>query len=151
MKIAFLFVFILAAGFACSAQKFKTIELKPIVKQGGAYLYDLKRVHGGAYGLQIPLQSLDDNEVNRYYKSFRTWKTVGAVFSLIPAVYFISISRSQTFDQNEFWITFGASMAGILATEIVANTRIKKGVDRYNSLVIGVSGQVVGPALTYRF
>jgi hypothetical protein len=42
-------------------------------------------------------------------------------------------------------------MAGILATEIVANKRIKKGVDRYNSLVIGVSGQVVGPALTYRF
>ena len=151
MKVGSLLLLAFLIGFAAYSQKFRIIELKPIVKQGAIYYYDLKRVHGGAYGLQIPLQSLDDNEVNRYYKSFRTWKTVGAVFSLIPAVYFISISRSQTFDQNEFWITFGASMAGILATEIVANTRIKKGVDRYNSLVIGVSGQVVGPALTYRF
>lgn len=54
--------------------KTKTIELKPIHIQGGKYYYNFKKVSGGACGLQIPLESLGDDEINRRYKSFRTMR-----------------------------------------------------------------------------
>ncbi|MFN7261159.1 MAG: hypothetical protein ACK5TU_14760 [Cyclobacteriaceae bacterium] len=151
MKVGSLLLLAFLIGFAAYSQKFRIIELKPIVKQGAIYYYDLKRVHGGAYGLQIPLQSLDDNVVNRYYKSFRGWKNVGAALSVIPGIYLISISSTRAFNGTEFLYVFGGTIVGFLATEIVASSRIKKGVDRYNTLVIGVSGQVIGPSITYKF
>lgn len=151
MKSLFTLVLICFGLLSCTAQKFKTIELKPIVRQGGVYYYDLKRVHGGAYGLQIPLQSLDDDEVNKYYKRFRGWRLVGIGFSVIPAVYIFSLSRNQFLNETQFWTVFGVSIVGGLACEVIAIHHIRKGIDRYNTLVLGVSRQEVGPSLTYKF
>jgi hypothetical protein len=133
------------------SQKFKTIELKPIVRQGGMYYYDLKKVHGGAYGLQIPLQSLNDDEINRRYKTFRTLRVFEGIVATVPAIYIVSISRNQIVNQTEFWTVFGVSIATSLGLELVAHLQIKKGIDRYNTLVIGVSSQVIGPSLIYKF
>ena len=151
MKRCFCSLLIFFCWFNSFSQKFKTVELKPIVRQGGVYYYDLKRVHGGAYGLQIPLQSLNDDEINRRYKTFRTLRVSESIVAAAPAFYLISISRNQLINQTEFWTVFGASIGASLGLELVAHLQIKKGIDRYNTLVIGVSSQVVGPSFTYRF
>lgn len=146
--ITVLFFMLSLVGFA---QRFKVVELKPMVKQGFSYFYDGKRVHGGAYGLQVPLLSLNDEEVNRHYRSFHIWQSVSAVTTIVPAVYLISLSGRQNINQEEFWIVFGGSLAASLGCQIVSNIKIRKGIDRYNTLILAPSSQVLGPSVTFRF
>jgi hypothetical protein len=151
MKKIFLVILILGIQLTLVAQKFQTIEMKPIVKQGGRYFYDFKKVHGGAYGLQIPLQSLNDEEVNRRYKNYRTYNQLAITSSIIPVVYILTISRNQVVSPSEFWIIFGGALAAAISLELIGQHHIKKGVDRYNSLIIGASSQSLGASLTYKF
>lgn len=132
-------------------QRFKIVELKPIINQGLTYYYDGKKIHGGAYGLQVPLLSLDDAEVKQNYQAFHNWQSVSALTSIVPALYLISLSRNQLVNQNEFWLVFGGSIVASLGCQLVAYRKINKGIERYNTLIITPSSQVIGPSIIYRF
>jgi hypothetical protein len=151
MKILLVIFLLFFGSFQLHAQKFRTIELKPIIKQGGTYFYNLKRVHGGAYGLQIPLQSLEDEEINKRYKAFRSWRVAESVFAFVPLIYILSHPRGRAINRDEFWLVYGVSIGGIIGGEIIAKHHLQKGIERYNSLVIGASSQSVGLVLSYRF
>ncbi len=61
------------AGLFCipliaNAQRYRTVELKPITQQGWKYYYDLVKVASPA-SLEIPLRSVQDEEVDLYVKS----------------------------------------------------------------------------------
>lgn len=133
--------------------KTKTIELKPISYHGGKYYYGFKRVSGGAYGLQIPLQSLDDEEINHRYKSFKTLRTLGVTFSFIPLVYLFSTAYGshQTYDSKTFWVVWGGSLVAFLTCEITGQIQIRKGIDRYNLLILEPSSNSLGISLTVKF
>ncbi|MFM7488022.1 MAG: hypothetical protein ACKO13_14020 [Cytophagales bacterium] len=144
-------ILFLMLPLACFSQRFKVVELKPMVKQGFSYFYDGKRVHGGAYGLQIPLLSLNDEEVSRHYRSFHLWQSVSAVTTIVPAVYLISLPGRQNINQEEFWVVFGGSLAASFGCQIVSNIKIRKSIDRYNTLILAPSSQVLGASVTFRF
>src|SRR3954470_3400047 len=110
IKITLLSFFTLIVSLS-TAQQTKTTELKGIYHQGLRYYYDLKKVDGGAYGLQIPLQSLNDPEINRRYKSFKTFRTIETVVAFVPIVYLVTIipeSRRQKVSSTTFWTVYGA-------------------------------------------
>ncbi len=142
--------------FLCDAQSQHTrvTELKPIHQEGRWYYYDFKKIDGGAYALQIPLQSLDDAEINRRYKTFRTLSSFGRVLVFVPIVYLLTLPKNNGYtylSPNDFWIIFGTTLAAQLAFEIVAKSHLKKGIDRYNTLILQPSGNSLGAALTYKF
>jgi hypothetical protein len=149
----------LATFFTCivslsTAQQTKTLDLKPIHHQGFSYYYDFKRVDGGAYGLQIPLQGLGDEEVNRRYKKFKSLRTVEAALVAVPIVYLVTYipeSRHGHLNMTTFWTVYGISLAAILGVEIAAKHQLKKGVDRYNELILAPGTASLGATLTYKF
>lgn len=133
------------------AQHTKTAELKPIHRQGGRYFYDFRRVDGGAYGLQIPLQSLGDDEVNIRYKKFKSLRTLEGIFSIAPLLYLFTQPSYGLPDYETFWIVYGGSFAGILLVEIGAKAQLRKGIDRYNRLILEPSGKAAGLSITFKF
>jgi len=68
-KLFGILLFMLGSLFAW-AQQTITVPLKPIHKQGRQYFYDGKRMYS-PYAIQVPLQSLNDREINRYFNQFR--------------------------------------------------------------------------------
>jgi hypothetical protein len=136
-----------------AAQRLRTIELQPIHRQGGSYYYNFKRVEGGPYGLQIPLQSLDDEEINAHYKKFRSFRVFEGAASLVPLIYLLSITANHQHQPNSqtFWTVWGVSAAAVIALEIGARKHLKKGINRYNELILQPSGRSPGLSLTYRF
>src|SRR5882724_2852897 len=79
--------------FVCSlsarAQSTKEIPLKPIYKNGGKYFYGDQRMNS-VYALQIPLQSLNDNEINARYKKFKTYQALRVVAYIPGLVYLLT-------------------------------------------------------------
>jgi hypothetical protein len=153
IKITLVSFFTLIVSLS-TAQETKTMELKGIYHHGLNYYYDLKKVDGGAYGLQIPLQSLNDTEINRRYKSFRKLRSIESVVIAIPVVYLLSVipqSRRQNLNATTFWTVYGTSVLAIIGLEIAAKHHLKKGIDRYNQLIISPGSASLGAAVTYKF
>jgi len=126
-------------------------ELKPIYHSGGRYYYDGKRLDGGAYGVQVPLMSLQDDEINRRYKTFRTLRIIGGVASTIPLFYILFENHNHQLTRNEFWTIFGAGIITGLTFNLIGNHHLNKGIDRYNMLIIRPSGRAPGLSLIYKF
>jgi len=143
----FLILFILET----KAQHTKSAELKPIHRQGSRYFYDFRRVDGGAYGLQIPLQSLGDEEVNIRYKKFKSLRVLEGIFSVVPLFYLFSLPSNGRPDYHTFLIIYGSSFAGVILVEIGAKAQLRKGIDRYNRLILEPSGRTAGLSLTFKF
>ena len=85
MKKTWLLPILLLACVQLYGQKYKTIELKPITKQGWNYFYDLKKVKS-PYTLQFPLMGVEDEEIDRLYKGFQTLNTLSTITTLIPLI-----------------------------------------------------------------
>lgn len=137
-----------------TAQQQKSAELKPIHHQGFRYYYGFKKVYGGAKGIQIPLQSLNDDEVDRRYNNFRKFRTAEVVVSLVPVAYLAAnfpSSRRRYFDATSMYTVIGASLVAIIGLDICAKHQIKKGIDRYNEIILAPSTSSVGASLTYTF
>ncbi len=125
-------------------QATQTINLKPITKQGFRYYYDFKKVDGGAYGLQVPLQSLNDPEIDLRYKNFKKLRAIGGFTMIVPVVYLFSSASSNnssgrkggSFISTTFWTLYLASLASYLGFEIAAQHHLKKGIDRYNETIL---------------
>jgi hypothetical protein len=137
-----------------AAQGIKTAELKPIHHQGLKYFYGFKKVDGGAYGLQIPLQSLNDAEIDRHYKKFKTIRALEAGLSFVPFVYIITNATSfnrRRVDAATFYTVTGLSILAILGVELVAQHQIKKSIDRYNEIILAPASGSLGATITYKF
>lgn len=142
--------FILAAVTSVMAQRYKTVELKPITQQGWKYFYDLKKVSSPA-ALEVPLLAVDDEEVNRYLKASKTWKGVGSALTFIPLVYVLSLPRNQYVDPNTFWWIFGATIAAQLGMEAISHVKLGKAIDKYNYIILQPSGQSLGLQITWKW
>lgn len=143
-------VFILLLPGMVMAQRYKTVELKPIAKQGWRYYYDLKRV-ASPIALEIPLLALDDEEVIRYYRASKTLRGAAAAVSFIPLIYIITIPASGYLDPTTFWIIFGGTLATQLGLEALGHIKLGKAIDRYNTLIFQPSSSSLGLQLTWRF
>jgi hypothetical protein len=123
-------------------QATQTVHLKPIHKQGISYYYNFKKVDGGAYGLQIPLQSLEDAEVDLRYKNFKTLRLIGTTAVFIPAIYLFSLPPSnnttgaRSFDPKTFLIVSFGSAAAIIGFEIGAKRQLNRAIDKYNTTIM---------------
>lgn len=143
MKIGKIKLLVPAIVLAISAfgQATQTVHLKPIHKQGLYYYYNFKKVDGGAYGLQIPLQSLEDPEIDLRYKNFKTLRQIGATAIFIPVIYLFSPSSTTSrstrrFDPQTFWILYFGSIATTIGFEIGAKRQLNRGIDKYNTTIM---------------
>ncbi|WP_428655954.1 hypothetical protein [Runella sp.] len=111
-------------------------HLKPIViGMNGKYYYGGQRLRN-QYSLEIPFGEMDDPEVNRYFTQARTIRTVGSVVSALPSIYFLVTSRSaggSGVSRQTFWITYFGAIGVSLASNLVANSKLRRAVNTYNS------------------
>lgn len=149
MKKTWLLPILLLACFQLYGQKYKTIELKPITKQGWNYYYDLKKVKS-PYTLQFPLMGVEDEEIDRLYKGFQTMNTLSTITSFIPIIYIITLPKGAI-DQETFWTLWGASLATVFIFQGLGHSKLGKAIDRYNLLIYQPSGQSFGASLSVRF
>jgi hypothetical protein len=143
---------ILASCIAASGQKYKTVELKPITKQGWKYYYDLKKV-SSPLALEVPLLAVNDAEVNRYLKASRNWRSAEQFITLVPLIYLLTLPRSQYVDQETFWWIFGGTIAAQLGMEAMSHLKLGLAIDKYNLIILQPTGSLngAGMKLTYRF
>lgn len=124
------------------AQTTKSLELKPIYRQGSKYFYGDKKVRNG-YALQVPLLALEDDEINQRFKNFTTIRKIGRYSYLVPLIYLITISSSNRQGQTQInrskidtWsAVFWGAVATNIGCNIVSNVQLGKGIDRYNTLI----------------
>ena len=130
-KPVLLFVLLLGFFVTASAQFTKTIVLKPIYKEGFRYFYDTKRVNT-AYSLQIPLEGINNKEVDHYFRGFKTFQTLRGL-AYVPAVVFLfTTPNGSTQDAQTFlYLTLGG-IAGDLAFNIISQNKMGKAIDIYN-------------------
>jgi hypothetical protein len=122
-------------------QATQTVHLKPIHKQGLNYYYDFKKVDGGSYGLQIPLQSLEDPEIDLRYKNFKTLRRIGATAIFVPVIYLFSATSSSTtgrrsFSSQTFWLLYFGAIAANIGFEIGAKHQLKRAIEKYNTTIM---------------
>lgn len=134
----------------------KQVELKAIHYQGGLYYYDGVRLHAGAYGVQVPLIAMQDDELNRRYKRFRTIRSISnTIGGLLPLAYLLYYanggSGGRTSSSTEFWTIWGGSIGVLLIGDGIARHQLNLGIDRYNMLLLRPSSKSVGLSLEYRF
>ncbi len=142
-----LFLVLVVTGPSAHAQATKSIELKPIQIQGPRYYYNFRKLRGGAFALQAPLQSLEDEEVNRHYRNFNTLVTVGRMAFIAPLTYFLSVLFGHTHTslrrfQRTYWTLLSGATLINVGTEIAGRSQVRKAVDRYNLIIL--KGNSVG-------
>lgn len=142
-------------ALACSslcAQRLKTVELKPIYKQGFRYYYDMNRVRT-PFALQVPLLSLNDEEIDRRYKNFTLLSDAGSIIAFAPLIYIISgtYSSGTGFNPDTFLWLILAAFGLDITLDLFAHNQLRKGIDRYNELIVVPSSGTPGLALRYKF
>jgi hypothetical protein len=119
-----------------SAQFTKSVHLKPILKSGRIYYYDTKRVVG-PYSLQIPLEAVEDEEVNHYFGKFKLFQKLRG-FSYLPAFAFLLASSNQTItgtsqsDADAFIYLILGGLAADITFNSIAHHKMRKAIDVYN-------------------
>lgn len=115
---------------------FEATHLKPIVLgANGRYYYGGQRLRS-SYSLEIPFGDLDDPEVNRHFKNSRVIRTVGSVVSALPGIYFLLAGRNTGVSRQTFWTTYIASIGVSLASNLIANSQMRKAVNTYNTRLV---------------
>jgi len=132
------------------AQRYKTIELKPITKQGWQYYYDFKRV-SSPVALEVPLMALNDEEINRHFRAAKTLRAISSAISLYPLIYLFTIPSSGYVDPTTFWIILGGTIVTQIGFEAFRHIKLGKAIDRYNSLIFQPSSSSLGVQLTWKF
>jgi len=137
-----LILFAIAIVFSIQAQfnnLGKTFELKPIMSNGNKFFYGNTKVRKG-YSLQIPMQSLEDAEVNRRFKNYKNVRLAGRLSWFVPVGFLFIASSQNIFSTSRSesdalgWLTFGAFLTNI-GCNITSNAILRKGIDRYNVLI----------------
>jgi len=143
-------VLILLLPATLFAQRYQTIELKPIAKQGWQYYYDLKRV-SSPVALEVPLMALNDEEINRHFRAAKSWRYVSGLISFVPFFYLISLPSNGYADPTIFWLVVGGTLASQIGIDVYRHIKLGKAIDRYNSLIFQPSSSSLGVQLTWKF
>lgn len=133
------------------AQYRRTIELKPISHQGLQYYYDLRKVRT-PYALQLPLLSIDDEETNARYRRFERLDLAGNLIFVVPTLFLFSEynDNSVTAARTFMWLVVGT--VGLdLTLDLIAHRQLRKGIDRYNQLIVTPSSATAGISVRYVF
>ena len=127
-----LLLFVLGCSYgSLMAQFTKSIPLQPIYKEGWKYFYGTKKVNS-AYSLQIPLEGINNKEVDRYFQRFKTFQTLRGLAYLPSVVYlFTNLNGSQQSGET-FTYLFFAGIGGDLVFNIISQNRMGKAIDVYN-------------------
>lgn len=123
------------AAAECRAQFTKTIELKPIQAQGWKYYYDFKRVKS-PYALQIPLQALDDQEINLRYRRFSNYQDIRGIAYFVPVIFLFTEEAASQSGANTFLALFAGAIAIDLTFTIISHHELRKAVGRYNEKIL---------------
>lgn len=133
-------VVVLICTMSAKAQFTKEMPLKPIYKNGWKYFYGGQKMNS-VYALQIPLQSLDDKEINERFKKFKTFQ-VCRVFAYMPALVYLltnahfgSGRRGYTtrgINTETFLLLAIGGVAGDLTLKELAHHQMGKAIDIYN-------------------
>ncbi len=118
-----------------TAQSYKSVELKPIYKQGWKYYYDFRKVNSPS-ALQIPLQSLNDEEVNVRFRRYSTMQSLRGIGYFASVIYLISGSSSIQGSGEVFLGILAASVIADITLSITSHHQMKKAIQRYNLLII---------------
>lgn len=128
----FILIALLVGTFAnATAQVTKSIPLKPIYKNGQKYFYGTKKVNS-AYSLQIPLEGIDNPEVNRYYNSFKTLQSLRG-YAYLPSIIFLVAGNNGS--QNEadtFLYLLLGGVVGDITLNLLSHHKMGKAIDIYN-------------------
>jgi len=141
MRIAGLIMMaFLLCEITAHAQFTKEIPLKPIYKNGWKYFYGGQKMNS-AYALQIPLQSLDDKEINERFKKFKRLQ-VYRVFVYIPALVYLFTNahfgsgrrgyNTRGVSGETFLVLAVVGVAGDLTFKELAHHQMGKAIDIYN-------------------
>lgn len=149
-KLLLLSLFLAGTSIPSTAQKYKTVELKPITQQGWKYFYDLNKV-SSPHALEVPLLSVKDPEVTRYLKASQNWQLAESFVTIIPLVYILSLPRNQYVDQNTFWWIMGGTIAVQIGMEAISHFKLGKAIDKYNLIILQPSGRSLGLQVTWKF
>ena len=131
----FILITLVFWGAKASAQRTKSVELKPIVKQGWKYYYDGRRVKT-PYALQIPLEALEDREINERLRKFKKYQVLQSVTFLPALIYLFTYDhrgyRSRNGFVNTYLLLAGGGLAGSIAFNALAHHQMSKAIDIYN-------------------
>ena len=113
-------------------------------RTGPIYYYGDQRLRSPT-SLEIPFYELNNPTVNHYYRSFRTWNTVGQLAAVVPLAYWLFNFGSRS--TNAYKALYFGSIAATVGATIVGNTRVRQAVTHYNEAVLqarfGLSAQPV--------
>ena len=114
------------------------IALQPIHFERGRFYYGLEPVQN-ASSIEIPLLVLDDIEIVQKLKRFRTYSVIARFITLTPMIYLLSTDQKSFITpqyRNEvIYVSVGSLLAHV-AIQVLARLQIRKGIDRYNELIV---------------
>jgi hypothetical protein len=119
------------------AQFTKEMPLKPIYKNGWKYFYGDQRMNS-VYALQIPLQSLNDNEINARYKKFKTFQVLRGVAYIPGLVYLFTNANfsgrhgTRAVQSETLLLLWAAGLAGDITFNALGHYQMGKAIDIYN-------------------
>jgi len=127
--------------FVCTlnanAQYTKEMPLKPIYKNGWKYFYGVQRMNS-AYALQIPLQSLNDSEINARYKKFKTFQVLRGVAYIPGVVYLLTNANfggrrpTRGISSETFLLLWAGGLVGDITFNALSHDQMAKAIDIYN-------------------
>ena len=125
-------LFVLICSYGSSMAQFtKYIPLQPIYKEGWKYFYGTKKVNS-AYSLQIPLEGIDNKEVDHYFNSFKTFQNLRG-FAYLPSVIFLFTNLNGSQQSGEtFTYLLLAGVVGDIVFNAISQNRMSKAIDIYN-------------------
>lgn len=107
----------------------KGIERRP----GPIYYYGNQRLRSPA-SLEIPFYELNDPAVNHYYRSYRTWTTVGQLAAVVPLAYWLFNFGSRS--TNAYKILYFGSIGVTVGSTLIGNTKVRRAVTHYNQALM---------------
>jgi hypothetical protein len=135
------------------AQFTREVPLMPIYKQGWKYFYGGKKMNS-AYALQIPLQALDNKQINDRFRKFKTLRVFSKV-AYAPAILYLLTNvhlrfghrrgySAQNASTEAFALLAAGGIAGDIAFNGLAHYQMSKAIDIYdlqiaNKSSLGVS------------
>lgn len=148
-RLICLFIFLIPISLF--AQRYKTVELKPITKQGWKYYYDLKKV-SSPVALEVPLMALNDEEIMKSMKASKSLRSFSALISIAPFIYLFTVPSSNGYtDPTVFWIILGGTIATQVGLTALSHLKLEKAIDRYNTLIFQPSSSSLGAQMIWKF
>jgi len=128
---------LLIGTLSAHAQFTKEITLKPIYKNGGKYFYGEQRMNS-VYALQIPLQSLNDSEINARYKKFKTFQVLRGVAYIPSLIYLFTNANfggrrpTRGISSETFLLLWAGGLAADITFNALSHHQMGKAIDIYN-------------------